>query len=52
MKIYFSWLIGVIAWNYGVPDAKPIEDVIIAVVLSFLSIALKKLPNNHYSAEK
>ena len=31
MKIYIIWLISVIAWNFGVPDAKPIEDVIVAV---------------------
>tara|TARA_B110001450_G_scaffold124309_1_gene117027 strand:+ start:268 stop:405 length:138 start_codon:yes stop_codon:yes gene_type:complete len=43
MKIYLIWLICVITWNFGVPDAKPIEDVIIAIILSFLSIGLKKI---------
>ena len=43
MKIYLIWLIGVIAWNFGVPVAKPIEDVILAILLSFLSIGLKKI---------
>ncbi|MDC1139904.1 hypothetical protein OAT04_03470 [Candidatus Pelagibacter sp.] len=43
MKIYIIWLISVIAWNFGVPDAKPIEDVIVAVILSFLSIGLKRI---------
>jgi hypothetical protein len=43
MKIYLIWLIGVITWNFGVPKATPIEDVIVAVLLSFLSIALKKI---------
>jgi hypothetical protein len=43
MKIYLIWLIGIIIWNFGVPDAKPIEDVIVAIVLSFLSITLKKI---------
>ena len=42
MKVYIIWLIGVIAWNFGVPDATPTEDVIVAVLLSFLSIGLKK----------
>jgi len=42
MKIYIIWLIGVIMWNYGFPDAKPVEDVIVAILLSFLSIGLKK----------
>jgi hypothetical protein len=42
MKVYIIWLIAVIAWNFGVPDAAPIEDVIVAVLLSFLSVSLKK----------
>ena len=43
MKIYLIWLISVIAWNFGVPNALPIEDVIVAIILSFLSIGLKKI---------
>jgi len=43
MKVYIIWLLGVIAWNYLVPNAAPIEDVIVAVLLSFLSIGLKKV---------
>ena len=43
MKIYLIWLIVVIAWNFGVPNATPIEDVIVAIILSFLSIGLKKI---------
>tara|TARA_B100000586_G_C19726505_1_gene267928 strand:- start:100 stop:240 length:141 start_codon:yes stop_codon:yes gene_type:complete len=42
MKIYIIWLIGVVIWNFGYPTAKPIEDVLAAVVLSFISIGLKK----------
>ena len=42
MRIYIIWLIGVLAWNFGFPDAKPIEDVIVAIILSFLSMGLKK----------
>ena len=42
MKIYFIWLAGVIVWNYGVPQATPLEDVLVAIALSFLSIGLKK----------
>tara|TARA_B100001996_G_scaffold28252_1_gene21615 strand:+ start:447 stop:587 length:141 start_codon:yes stop_codon:yes gene_type:complete len=42
MKIYIIWLIGVVLWNFGVPDASPLEDVLVAIVLSFLSIVLKK----------
>ena len=42
MKIYLIWLIGVIVWNYGVPQATPLEDVLVAIALSFLTMCLKK----------
>ena len=42
MKVYIIWLIGVILWNFGYPTAKPIEDVLAAIILSFMSIGLKK----------
>ena len=42
MKIYLIWLIGVIIWNFGVPKASPLEDVIVAILLSFLTLTLKK----------
>ena len=42
MKVYIIWLIGVIAWNFSVPNAVPIEDVVVAILLSFLSLGLKK----------
>jgi hypothetical protein len=42
MIVYIIWLIGVIGWNFSVPNASPIEDVIIAIILSILSIGLKK----------
>tara|TARA_X000000368_G_scaffold333865_1_gene271227 strand:+ start:40 stop:180 length:141 start_codon:yes stop_codon:yes gene_type:complete len=42
MKIYIIWLIGVIIWNFGFPNATPIADVIVAILLSLLSIVLKK----------
>ena len=42
MKVYIIWLIGVILWNYGAPNASPTEDVIVAIILSFLSMGLKK----------
>ena len=42
MKVYIIWLIGVVAWNFGFPNAPPIYDVILAILLSFLSIGLKK----------
>ena len=42
MIVYVIWLIFVIIWNFGFPSAIPIADVIAAVLLSFLSINLKK----------
>tara|TARA_B100001175_G_scaffold316406_1_gene330276 strand:+ start:679 stop:813 length:135 start_codon:yes stop_codon:yes gene_type:complete len=42
MIIYIIWLTAVILWNFGFPQASPIEDVLVAVALSFLSIVLKK----------
>ena len=43
MKVYIIWLLGVIAWNFVYPSAAPIEDVIVALLLSFLSFGLKKV---------
>ena len=46
MKIYVIWLIGVILWNFGYPSASPLEDVVVAVLLSFLSMYMKKFIKN------
>ena len=42
MKVYVIWLIGVITWNFGFPNAPPIADVVVAILLSFISLGLKK----------
>ena len=42
MKVYIVWLIAVIAWNFDVLGAAPIEDVMVAILLSYLSILLRK----------
>ena len=42
MKVYFIWLIGVILWNFGYPTATPMEDVVVAILLSLLSYLLKQ----------
>ena len=42
MKVYIIWLVGVILWNYGYPEAKPLLDVLAAIILSLMSISLKK----------
>tara|TARA_B100000965_G_scaffold162237_1_gene135149 strand:+ start:582 stop:722 length:141 start_codon:yes stop_codon:yes gene_type:complete len=46
MKIYIIWLAGVIVWNYGVPQATPLEDVLVAIILSFVSMFLNKYLKN------
>jgi hypothetical protein len=42
MKVYIIWLIGVIIWNFGYPEATPLQDVVVAILLSFLTMSLKK----------
>ena len=42
MKIYIVWLIGVILWNFGYPNATPMEDVVVAILLSLMSYLLKQ----------
>ena len=40
---WFAWLVLVILWNYGFPNATPIKDVLVAVILSVLFIIIQKL---------
>ena len=40
---WFAWLVLVILWNYGFPKATPIQDVLVAVILSVLFIIIDKL---------
>jgi len=49
----------VILWNYNVPNATPIEDVVMAVIIGFVAYNLKKiirdpviLKKNKYSGNK
>jgi len=42
MNIFVILLIMVIAWNFSFPDASLLEDVLVAVILSLLNIAMKK----------
>jgi hypothetical protein len=32
----------VTAWNFGYPEASPIQDVLVAVILALFNIFLKK----------
>ena len=40
---WFAWLVLVILWNYGFPKATPLQDVLVAVILSVLFIIINKL---------
>jgi hypothetical protein len=44
---WLVWLIMVILWNYGFPDATPLEDVVVAVILSFLFIIIKLVQSRY-----
>tara|TARA_B100000424_G_scaffold252291_1_gene228483 strand:+ start:120 stop:263 length:144 start_codon:yes stop_codon:yes gene_type:complete len=40
-KVFLIWLFLVVVWNFGYPSVPPIADVIVAVLLTFLSNYLK-----------
>jgi|TARA_B100000780_G_scaffold149309_1_gene104359 hypothetical protein len=40
--IWIIWLILVILWNFSFPEAKPVYDVLVAVILSLIFIIIKK----------
>ena len=42
MNIFIIWLVMVIAWNFSYPEASPLEDVVVAVILSLFNLILKK----------
>jgi len=44
---WLVWLILVILWNYGFPEATPLQDVIVAVILSLLFIIIKLLRSRY-----
>ena len=40
---WLIWLLLVILWNYGFPNASPLQDVLVAVFLSILFIIIQLL---------
>ena len=44
-KIFLFWLLLVIGWNFRVPDATPLMDVIMAVIFSLISILSNSILN-------
>ena len=53
---WLIWLILVILWNYGFPQASPFQDVLVAVFLSILFIIIQLLQSRYlkksYSSSK
>tara|TARA_B110000967_G_C18838527_1_gene538097 strand:- start:51 stop:206 length:156 start_codon:yes stop_codon:yes gene_type:complete len=39
---WIIWVILVTLWNFGYPEAKPIYDILVAVILSLIFIIIKK----------
>ena len=46
--IYLVWLLLVILWNFLYPQVPPIYDVIAAVILSIITVLLKKLFKTYF----
>ena len=40
---WLVWLMLVILWNYGFPNATSLQDVLVAVILSVLFIIINRL---------
>ena len=41
LKIFLIWIILIVLWNFGFPNASPLFDVIMAILLSLLSRILE-----------
>jgi len=44
---WIAWLILVILWNFGFPEATPFQDVVVAVILSLLFIIIKLIRSRY-----
>ena len=44
---WLTWLILVILWNYGLPNASPFQDVVVAAFLSILFIIIQSLQSRY-----
>ena len=45
---WVAWLVLVVLWNYGFPNATPLQDVIVAVILSILFIIIQMVQSRAY----
>ena len=44
---WMIWLILVVLWNFGFPEATPFQDVVVAVILSLLFIIIKLMRSRY-----
>ena len=44
---WIAWLILVILWNFGFPEATPFQDVVVAVILSLLFIIIRLMRSRY-----
>ena len=44
---WIVWLVLVILWNYGFPQASPFQDVVVAVILSILFIIIQLIQSSY-----
>ena len=44
---WLVWLILVILWNFGFPEATPLQDVIVTVILSLLFIIIRLIRSRY-----
>ena len=45
---WLVWLVLVILWNSGYPEASPFLDIVVTVMLSLLNLTLIKIIKNNY----
>ena len=44
---WITWIVLVILWNYGFPQASPLQDVLVAVILSILFIIIEMVQSRY-----
>ena len=44
---WIAWMILVILWNFGFPEATPFQDVVVAVILYLLFIIIKLMRSRY-----
>ena len=49
---WLIWLILVVLWNFGFPEATPFQDVVVAVILSLLFIIIKLMQSRYLHKTK